>query len=114
MGCPGKSLVAPPGRPNVDFINMTYTASAIRILPPSEAADRFTFAKATQLAAQYPSIATEFIARLLEACVLADFPIDQAVRRYLDRDRSVPVTPELIEAHRELQCFRHRVSSRVS
>lgn len=86
-----------------------YTATAIRILLPEEAADRFAFAKATQLASQYPAIAPEFIARLIEACLLADFPIDLAVRRYLDKDRSISVTPELLEIHRDLLTRLHRV-----
>lgn len=88
---------------------MTYTADSIRILSPDEAADRFYFAKATQLAAQYSSIAPEFIARLIEACVLADFPIELAVRRYLDKDYSVSVTPELLEVHRDLLTRLYRV-----
>lgn len=89
-------------------MNEPYAASAIRILTPSEAADRFAFAQAEQLAHQYPAIAPEFIARLIEACLLADFPIDQAVRRYLDKDRSIPITPELLEIHRDLQNQQHR------
>lgn len=89
-------------------MNVPYTAGAIRILAPAEAADRFSFAWAAQLAAQYPAIAPEFIARLIEACALANFPLDQAVRRHLDKDRSIQITPELIEIHRDLLDRQHR------
>lgn len=94
----------------MDFTNDPYTASSIRILTPPEAVDRFAFAKAAQLATQYPAIAPEFIARLIEACLLADFPVDQAVRRYLDQDRSVSITPELREIYRDLLDQQHRQS----
>lgn len=89
-------------------MNEPYTAAAIRILEPPEAADRFAFAQAAQLAHQYPAISPEFIARLIEACILSNFPIDQAVRRYLDKDRSIPITPELLEIHRDLLDQQHR------
>ena len=89
-------------------MEVTYTAEAIRILPPQEAEDRFAFAQAAQLAAQYPAIAPEFIARLIEVCTLANFPLDQAVRRYLDKDRSIQITPELIEIYRDLLDRQHR------
>ena len=86
-----------------------YTAAAIRILTPDEAADRFAFAEVARLASRYPSVAPEFIARLVEACSLANFSLDLAVRRYLDKDRSVSVTPELLEVHRDLLTRAHRV-----
>lgn len=89
-------------------MNEPYTAAAIRILPPQEVANRFAFAQVAQLAAQYPSVAPEFIARLIEACVLSDFPIEQAVQRYLDKDRSIAITPELLEIHRALLDRQHR------
>lgn len=51
-----------------------YDAGCIRVLQPADAREKFGFARAADL----------------------------AVRRYLDRDRSVPATPELLECHREL------------
>lgn len=84
-----------------------YTAAHIVILSSEAAQQRFGFAQAAALAAQYPAVAPEFIARLVEACALAGFPLDRAIRRYLDRDRTVAVTPELLECHRELMRKRH-------
>ena len=44
-------------------------------------------------AKQYPGVATIFIARMLESCLLL---------RYLDKDKSIVPSPEFIECHREL------------
>lgn len=79
-----------------------YDAGCIRVLAPDEANEKFAFARAADLAVRYPSVSPDFIARLVESCELAGFPLDAAARRYLDRDRSVPVTPELLECHRDL------------
>lgn len=84
-----------------------YDASAIQILTPEDARDRFGFARAAELAMRYPSTAPEFIERLIEACALAGFPLDAAVRRYLDLDKTVEVSQELREIHRALLDRRH-------
>lgn len=77
-----------------------YGAGRIRVLAPGEATEKFRFARAADLAVRYPSVSPDFISRLVESCDLAGFPLEAAVRRYLDRDRSVPGTPELLECHR--------------
>lgn len=78
-----------------------YGADCIRVLSRGDALEKFGFARAADLAARYPSVASDFIVRLVESCDRSGFPLEDAVRRYLDRDRSVPVTPELLECHRD-------------
>ena len=91
-----------------------YDASAITILDAEEAARRFGFVQAADLAVRYPSVSSEFIVRLIEACRLIQFPLPVAVRRYLDRDKAaeaeVPATlwETLRECHLELMRQRHR------
>jgi hypothetical protein len=64
----------------------SYTAARITILEAEEAKRRFGFVQAATLAVQYPSIASAFIERLLESCRLTGFPVETAIRRYLDKD----------------------------
>ncbi len=91
-----------------------YDASSILILATEEAKRRFGFVEAADLAVRYPAISSEFIVRLVEACRLTAFPLAQAVRRYLDRDRSVEPEVEAVlwetlrECHLELVRRRHR------
>ena len=64
---------------------MTYTASAIRILEPTEITERFTWAKIGELAARYNRSAA-WIERGLEACRRAGIDDDYFVSRYLQRE----------------------------
>lgn len=81
---------------------MSYTAESIRILTSAELKERFFFVRIGDLAKQYPSVSIEFISRLLEACHYSGFPEELAIKRYLDKDKSVTVSSEFIECHREL------------
>ena len=66
-----------------------YDASRITILDPSEAAQRFPFALAAELAVRYPTTAPDFIERLVESCRLTGFSLELATRRYLGRNSAV-------------------------
>jgi hypothetical protein len=89
-------------------VSACYDARSIQILNPEEAQSRFHYARIDALAARYPGIAPEFIARLVEACDLSGYPLDAAERRYLAGDKTVAITPELREVHRALAERRHR------
>ena len=84
-----------------------YTADAIRILTQPECVRQFQFVRVQAYARQYPTVAIEFIDRLLTACALAGFDEERAVRRYLAKDRSVDVSTELQDVHRELRNARY-------
>ena len=77
-----------------------YTAKDIRILEGNET-QRFAFVRVKMLSEQYPHIATEFIERLLTSCQLSGFPEDLAIRRYLEGDKTIQPSPELIACHKE-------------
>ena len=79
-----------------------YNAASIKILSADEAAERFDFAAVGRLSERYPGSAPAFIARMVEACQLSGWPVDQAERRYLAGDKSIEPTPEFREVHREL------------
>jgi hypothetical protein len=81
---------------------MSYTADDIKILEREEVSAKFFFVRVNELSKQYPSVATDFIARLLESCQLSGFDEGLAVRRYLMKDKSVVPSQELIECHKEL------------
>lgn len=80
----------------------TYNAASICILSPEEAESRFEFAWAGALAEQYQDVSTVFIARLLESCRRSGFPVDDAVRRYLDGDLSVIVSESFSDAYADV------------
>ena len=79
-----------------------YTAADIIILDNKEVSEKFFFVRVNKLAKQYPSVAPDFIARLLEACQLSGFSEELAIQRYLAKDKSIVPSPELIECHKEL------------
>jgi hypothetical protein len=81
---------------------MSYTADDIKILEREEVSAKFFFVRVNELSKQYPSVATDFIARLLESCQLSGFDEGLAIRRYLMKDKSVVPSQELIECHKEL------------
>lgn len=91
---------------------MGYDASSIRVLQDSEVAERFSFARAAAVAARYPHVAPECVARLLEACELSGASKDEAIRRYLDGDKSVVVAPDLLVVYEELMAESRRLASR--
>ena len=89
-----------------------YTAKDIQILDSRQASEKFFFLRVKQLSEQYPSVATDFIARMLESCMLSGFDEQLAIRRYLAKDKSITPSPEFIECHKEiLQEFRSKQSS---
>jgi hypothetical protein len=79
-----------------------YTAKDIQILNNQQASEKFFFLRVKQLSEQYPSVASDFIARILESCMLSGFDEELAVRRYLAKDKSIIPSPEFIECHKEL------------
>ena len=79
-----------------------YTAADIIILDHNEVSEKFFFVRVNKLAKQYPSVAPDFIARLLESCQLSGFSEELAIQRYLAKDKSIIPSPELIECHKEL------------
>jgi len=79
-----------------------YTAANIVILDKKLLNEKFFFRRVKQLADQYPNVASTFIARMLEACMLSGFSEKLAVQRYLAKDKSVVPSPEFIECHKEL------------
>lgn len=74
-----------------------YTAVNIVILD-----NKLFLGRVKQLADQYPNVASSFISRMLEACVLSGFSEKLAVKRYLAKDKSVVPSPEFVECHKEL------------
>lgn len=86
----------------------SYNAQSIQILSSETAKQRFPFALAVELAVRYPSVSPRFIERLVEACRLVDYPVENAILRYLDKDKSVTVTPELLECFKDLSDQRRR------
>ena len=79
-----------------------YTAKDIQILDSNQASEKFFFLRVKQLSDEYPSVATDFIARMLESCMLSGFSEKLAVQRYLAKDKSIQPSPEFIECHKEL------------
>ena len=79
-----------------------YTAKDIRILESHEAQEKFLFLRVKALSERYRSTSSEFIERLLTACALSGFDEELAIRRYLDKDKSIIPSVELIECHKEL------------
>jgi len=67
-----------------------YTASSIQIKDPED----FDFHLIEKWAREY-SRPVEWIRRSVEACRLAGAPLDYFKRRYLDGDRSVPLSQEV-------------------
>jgi hypothetical protein len=80
----------------------TYDASSIKILRDEEVIEMFDFVKVGDLARRYPASSPDFIERMVEACSLANWPVTNAERRYLQGDKSVTPTPEFLACHREL------------
>jgi hypothetical protein len=78
-----------------------YTAKDIHILTPNESSEKFIFVRVKQLSERYPQVATEFIERLLTSCSLSGFSEELAIKRYLEGDKSIQPSPELLECHRE-------------
>ena len=79
-----------------------YTAASIRVLNHAEQADRFSFARAGDLAAQYTHVPRGFIERLLAACEMSGMEPEMAIHRYLVGDRAVEVTEEFVECFKEI------------
>lgn len=79
---------------------MDYTADNIRILDASEAAQRFYWLDAEELATRYRR-PVNWIARGLEACRRAGVDRAYFVERYLER-KPVPRNAMVEEAFREL------------
>ena len=77
-----------------------YDASAIQILEPIEASERFPWLRVEALAAQYQR-PIAWIARGLEACRRAGVDEDYFVTRYLER-RPIARLEEVDEAFVEL------------
>lgn len=77
-----------------------YTAKDIRILEGDET-QRFAFVRVKVLADKYRHVSAEFIERLLTSCQLSGFPEELAIKRYLEGDKSIQPSPELIACHRE-------------
>ena len=78
----------------------TYTASAIRILEPTEISQRFSWARVAELAERYRKPAA-WIERGLEACRRAGVGDEYFVQRYLRRE-PVPRHEGVDAAMREL------------
>ncbi len=82
---------------------MAYDENSIRILDAQESQEKFLFAKKVELLRLYPTNSQEFIHRLVDACVLSGTPIEKAVSRYLDGDKSAEVPEELFA------CFKNSI-----
>jgi hypothetical protein len=78
-----------------------YTAKDIHILTPHESAEKFLFVRVKELSERYPHVASDFIERLLTSCALSGFPEELAIQRYLEGDKTIQPSPELLECHRE-------------
>ena len=79
-----------------------YTAKDIKVLGEAALEERFLWKHAEALAREYPYVAPAFIGRLVEACTLSGWPVEQAVQRYLREDRSVLVPAEFTAVFSEL------------
>lgn len=80
----------------------TYTAANIRVLTGLEASERFSFARAAELAKLHPHVAPDFIARMVEACHLSGWSVDLAEQRYLRGEKAITPTPAFFACHAEL------------
>ena len=88
-------------RPVDQCASASYTAAQIRILSQDDACDRWDWARAGALSAQY-GVPEEAIQRGLQACERAGIGPDYYVTRYLIGNRSEPLNPLVDEAMREL------------
>ena len=84
-----------------------YNEDSIKILSAKEAGNLFTYQKVLELAAKYPCSPPAFIERLVLSCQFADFPLEQAVQRYLAKDYSVPVSIELVAVFKDHVAAQH-------
>jgi len=78
----------------------SYDADSIVILTPTEVCHRHIWAQADALALLYPTTTRTFILKLLIAARTAGCDPNQVIKRYLDRDYTVPVPSGLMEAYR--------------
>lgn len=81
---------------------MSYDASNIVIIEHDQLSKLFMFSRINDLCERYTSFNTVFIKRLVEACQLSGFDESLAIQRYLERDKSIEVTPEFVECYKEL------------
>jgi len=84
-----------------------YTAKNIIVLSPEEAANRFTWMQANNLATLYIK-PLEYIERLLAAGQLAGKSIDWIVDRYLKKTGDTMRDTDFETIHKELQKEEHR------
>jgi hypothetical protein len=82
-------------------INPRYDESSIRVLSETEAYGRMPWIQAKELAHKHHKH-IDFVSRLLEACYLAGYPIEDAIARYLEKDLSIPRDANLESVFREL------------
>jgi hypothetical protein len=78
-----------------------YNAQSIRILKPHEI-NKFSWARVVALAEQYPMANTDFIGRGLEACRRCSVEPDYFIKRYLDKDMTIPINLEVQAAYKEI------------
>jgi hypothetical protein len=78
-----------------------YNAESIKILTAREVSESQPWVKAETLAKDYGQD-IDFVRRLLEVCAITFWPVDQAIARYLEGDKTIEVPLEVMTVHREL------------
>jgi len=84
-----------------------YTAANIKIPTAAELQEKMPWLRAHTLAKDYDQ-PIEFIERLLKACHISGWPVEQAIAKYLDGDKIIVTPPEMQQAHRELDLIDSR------
>lgn len=82
---------------------MPYDEHSIKILTTGESEARFHYRRVQELCSKYPLTSPDIIAALVEACQLTNYPLEKAVKRYLDKDTSVPMDYALVAAYRAIR-----------
>lgn len=78
-----------------------YTADSIKILTAKEVAETQPWVAAETLAKDYQQDIA-FVQRLLEVCAITFWPVEQAIARYLEGDKTVEVPAEVLTVYREI------------
>ena len=81
---------------------MPYDENSIVTLSQEDAEKRFQYVTVEQMANQYPTVSTEFLNRLVEACELANWSTAIAAKRYCEGDKTIKPPDGFEDIYREL------------
>lgn len=87
-----------------------YTAKNIVVFSEDVVAERFGFAKATQLLKQYPQAPEQFVKTAVEAAVLVGVKPELVMKKYYE-GQNIELAPEYAVVYAELSTARLSLSS---